>query len=160
MLDTLDTCGRRPKVWFEITTLLIPGRNDSDPEITRRSNGSGTTWAATCRCTSPPSIPTTRCSTFRATPPSTLTRARRIALADGLRFVYTGNVHDIDGAATFCPGCGAAVVVRDWYDIRRYELTGTGACRHCGTGLPGVFDGHAGTWGRRRLPVTPGQAAR
>ena len=95
-----------------------------------------------------------------AHPASTLARARRIALDGGLRFVYTGNVHDIDGGTTFCPGCGAAVIVRDRYDIRRYELTGTGACRHCGTGLPGVFDGDAGTWGRRRLPVTPGQAAR
>ena len=88
------------------------------------------------------------------TPPATLARAR-IAREAGLRFVYTGNVHDDgEGGTTYRPGCGAAVIVRAWYDIRRYELTGTGAGGHCGTALAGVYDGDVGHWGRRRLPVT------
>ena len=73
------------------------------------------------------------------TPPETLSRARRIAIGEGLRFVYTGNVHDPDGGTTTCPGCGAAVVIRDWYSMRHYALTDDGRCRACGTQLPGVL---------------------
>jgi pyruvate formate lyase activating enzyme len=87
------------------------------------------------------------------TPPATLTRARRIAIDEGLQFVYTGNVHDTEGGTTSCPGCGAAVVVRDWYAIRHYALTDDGRCRACGYRLPGIFDGPAEGWGPRRLPI-------
>jgi pyruvate formate lyase activating enzyme len=87
------------------------------------------------------------------TPPATLTRARRIGLEEGLRFVYTGNVHDADGDSTFCPGCGSAVVVRDWYAMRRYALTDDGCCRGCGEQIAGVYDGPAEQWGPRRLPI-------
>ena len=87
------------------------------------------------------------------TPATTLARARRIALGNGLRFVYTGNVHDRAGGTTFCPGCGDPVIVRDWYDLVRYRLDDQGRCRRCGTQLPGVYAGPAGRWGRRRLPV-------
>ncbi len=87
------------------------------------------------------------------TPPETLSRARRIALKNGVRFAYTGNVHDREGGTTFCPGCGEPVIVRDWYRIEHYALTDDGHCRHCGTRCPGVFDGPVGDWGPRRLPV-------
>ena len=88
------------------------------------------------------------------TPPTTLRRARDSARGNGLRFVYTGNVHDDEGGTTYCPGCGAAVVVRDWYVLRRYALTDDGRCESCGTAVPGVYDGPAGHWGARRLPLT------
>jgi len=87
------------------------------------------------------------------TPASTLSRARRIAREHGLRYVYTGNVHDPAGQTTDCPGCGRPVVVRDWYVLRDYQLTDQGACRHCGARPPGVYDGPAGTWGAKRLPI-------
>src|SRR5690606_37443242 len=139
-------------VWFEITTLLIPDHNDSDAEI-----------AAECAWLAEhlgPDVPL-HFSAFHPdfkmrdvppTPPETLRRARRIALDHGLRYVYTGNVHDQEGQTTTCPGCGEAVVVRDWYQMVRYDLTDRGACAHCGAQLPGVYDGPAGTWGSRRLP--------
>jgi pyruvate formate lyase activating enzyme len=88
------------------------------------------------------------------TPPATLTRARRIAQQHGPRFVYTGNVHDPDGGRTTCPGCGAAVIDRDWHAISRYELTHDGRCIRCGSVIPGRFDGPVGNWGRRRQPVS------
>ena len=88
------------------------------------------------------------------TPPATLSRARRIALDAGLRFVYTGNVHDPGGQTTTCPGCGAAAVVRDWYDLVSYAITDDGRCTSCGQAIPGVYEGPAGAWGRRRLPVS------
>jgi pyruvate formate lyase activating enzyme len=87
------------------------------------------------------------------TPPATLTRARDIGIAEGLRFVYTGNVHDTEGGTTTCPGCGAAIVVRDWYAMRHYALTDDGRCQACGRRLAGVYDGPVGHWGPRRLPI-------
>jgi pyruvate formate lyase activating enzyme len=87
------------------------------------------------------------------TPPQTLTRARAIAQTNGVRFAYTGNVHDRDGASTYCAGCGARVIERDWYSLGDYELDEEGCCVGCGTRLPGVFAGPPGGWGRRRLPV-------
>src|SRR5439155_25032182 len=86
------------------------------------------------------------------TPPETLTRARGIARANGVRHAYTGNVFDAHGQSTYCPGCGACGVDRDWYRIGAYGLDDDGRCTRCGTPLPGVFDGPAGTWGARRLP--------
>ena len=85
---------------------------------------------------------------------TTLRQARRIALGNGLRYVYTGNVHDPDDGTTHCPSCGQAVVVRDWYVIERYRLTDDGRCTSCGTAVPGRYDGPVGRWGARRLPVS------
>jgi len=155
VLDTLLCLRHQTEVWLEITTLLIPGRNDSDAEIAAEVG-----WVRDNLGTDVPLHftafhPDYKMRDVPPTPPATLARARRIARDAGLRFVYTGNVHDDgEGGTTYCPGCGAAVIVRDWYDIRRYEVSGIGACGHCGTALAGVYDGDAGHWGRRRLPVT------
>jgi len=88
-----------------------------------------------------------------ATPPSTLTRSRDIALQEGIHYVYTGNVHDRTGGTTFCPGCAKPVIVRDWHEILSYQLTPAGRCKHCDTQLPGRFERFEGAWGRRRVPV-------
>jgi pyruvate formate lyase activating enzyme len=88
------------------------------------------------------------------TPPATLQRARAIALRHGLRFVYTGNVHDAEGGRTHCPGCDAVVVERDWYRIDHYRLTDDGRCLRCGAALPGRFEGPVEHWGPRRVPVS------
>jgi pyruvate formate lyase activating enzyme len=90
------------------------------------------------------------------TPPATPTRAREIALRSGLRYVYTGNVRANEGGSTYCPGCGCAVSVRDWYRVLRYGLTEAGACVACGTLVAGVYDGPVGRWGARRLPLFVG----
>ena len=153
VLDTLVYLRHETDVWFEITTLLIPGRNDSDAEIAAE-----TAWIVAELGPDVPLHftafhPDYKMRDVPATPAATLSRARRIALEAGLRYVYTGNVHDAEGGTTRCPGCGDAVVVRDWHVIRRYALDGSGRCGRCGTQLPGVYDGAAGHWGRRRLPV-------
>ena len=88
-----------------------------------------------------------------ATPATTLRRARSIALAEGLRYVYTGNVHDESGGSTYCPSCGEALIVRDWYDIRGYHVTDAGACGHCGVRIPGRFQKFGKPFGPRRIPV-------
>jgi pyruvate formate lyase activating enzyme len=152
VLDTLEYL-KTTGVWFEVTTLLIPGHNDSDAEIAAESE-----WFAEHLGPDVPLHfsafhPDFKMRDVPRTPPARLRRARRSALDHGLRYVYTGNVHDPDGQTTTCPGCGEAVVVRDWYVINRYTVTDSGACRTCGTQLPGRFDGAVGTWGSRRLPV-------
>ncbi|HEX8758736.1 MAG TPA: AmmeMemoRadiSam system radical SAM enzyme, partial [Pseudonocardiaceae bacterium] len=154
VLDTLVYLRHATDAWVEITTLLIPGHNDSDAEIDAEC-----AWIARHLGNEVPLHFTAFHPDFKMrdvppTPPATLTRARGIAQQHGLRFVYTGNVHDPDGGRTTCPGCGAAVIDRDWYAIRRYELTDDGRCTRCRSTIPGRFDGPAGRWGTRRLPVS------
>ena len=153
VLDTLEYLHHETELWFELTTLLIPGLNDSDAELDAM-----TAWVVEHLG---PDVPM-HFSAFHPdfkmldrppTPPETLSRARRIALANGVRYAYTGNVHDTDGQSTWCPGCGIRVVERDWYEIDAYRLDDRGRCTECDAQLPGVFDGPDGGWGRRRQPV-------
>ena len=153
VLETLEYLVHDTDVWVETTTLLIPGHNDSDDELHRMSE-----WVVDHLGIDFPMHfsgfhPDYRMLDVAPTPKETLTRARRIAMEHGLRFVYTGNVHDAEGDATVCPSCGTTVVQRDWYELRAYRLSGDGHCRTCGAAIPGVFDGPPGEWGARRRPV-------
>ncbi len=157
VLDTLTYLKHETKVWFEITTLLIPGQNDSDEEI-----------SAMCRWIARelgPDVPL-HFSAFHpdfkmpdtpATPPSTLVRARDIARRLGLHHVYTGNVHHREGDTTYCPACEATLIERDWYEIRQYRLTPQGHCPDCGAVVAGRFADKAGDFGRRRVPIALGR---
>jgi pyruvate formate lyase activating enzyme len=153
VLETLEYLKRETDVWFEITNLLIPGLNDSDEEIEGM-----TSWVVERLGPDVPMHFTAFHPDYRMldrppTPPSTLTRARTIALANGVRYPYTGNVHDREGGSTYCHGCGTRVIERDWYSLGDYLLGADGCCEACGTQVPGVFAGPPGTWGPRRLPV-------
>jgi pyruvate formate lyase activating enzyme len=153
VLDTLAYLRHETGVWLEITTLLIPGRNDSAEEIDAE-----TRWIARELGPDVPVHftafhPDYKMRDVAPTPPVTLRKARDIALGNGLHFVYTGNLHDPEGGTTYCPGCGASLVVRDWYDVLRYHLGPDGCCRSCGERLSGLFAAEVGHWGRRRLPV-------
>jgi pyruvate formate lyase activating enzyme len=77
-------------------------------------------------------------------PPQTLRTARRIAMNAGLRYVYTGNIHDPAGQATYCHACGDVLVGRDWYDITAWRLSADGRCTNCDTRCRGVFEVIAG----------------
>jgi pyruvate formate lyase activating enzyme len=88
-----------------------------------------------------------------ATPPSTLKQARRIAMEAGIRYVYTGNIHDPAGQSTYCHSCGATLIGRDWYELTAWKLSADGRCVQCGTPCAGVFDGAHGRWGRRRQSI-------
>jgi pyruvate formate lyase activating enzyme len=153
VLDTLVYLKHDTDVWLEITTLLIPDRNDSDAEIAAESAWIRDNLGVDVPVHFTAFHPDYKMLDTPRTPASTLTRARGIATAEGLRYVYTGNVHDPAGGSTTCPGCGDAVVVRDCYSMRRYALTDDGRCRACGTQLAGVYAGPVGRWGPRRLPV-------
>ncbi len=153
VLETLQYLVHETSAWVELTTLLIPGLNDTDDELDQLSS-----WVVAQLGADVPMHFTAFHPDFKMrdrppTPPATLTRARRIALDNGVHFAYTGNVHDADGGTTTCPGCAMPVVVRDWYRISEYHLDEEGRCRRCRTRLPGIFDGPVEHWGGRRLPV-------
>jgi pyruvate formate lyase activating enzyme len=153
VLETLEYVTHETSVWLEITTLLIPGENDSDSELDAL-----TRWVAKKLGPDVPLHftafhPDWKMREVPPTPPATLTRARQIALGNGLRYVYTGNVHDAEGGSTYCHGCGARVIERDWYQLGEWQLDATGRCTECATQIPGVFVAKPGHWGSRRLPV-------
>ncbi|HVF15676.1 MAG TPA: AmmeMemoRadiSam system radical SAM enzyme [Steroidobacteraceae bacterium] len=153
VLETLEFLKNETNVWFEITTLLIPGENDSDSELEQMTQWISDKLGPDVPLHFTAFHPDWKMRDIPPTPPATLTRARAIALRNGLRYVYTGNVHDSEGSSTYCPQCNARVIERDWYDIGEWKLDTTGACLSCGTQIPGVFAGAAGSWGRKRLPV-------
>jgi len=155
VLDTLRYLKHETDTWLEVTTLLIPGHNDSEAEV-----------EALCRFMVEqlgPEVPL-HFSAFHPdfkmrevppTPPATLSRARQQALAAGLKHVYTGNVHDKLGQSTYCAGCGQVLIERDWYQLGAWRLD-DGRCRGCGHGLAGRFEAKPGTWGSRRMRVPLG----
>lgn len=153
VLETLIWLKKESNVWFEITTLLIPGANDSDEELKNECH-----WILQNLGDQVPVHFTAFHPDFRmmdrpATPASTLKRARDIALAAGLKYVYVGNVDDVKAQSTYCANCHKLLIERSWYDIGKYEIVDS-ACRYCKHKIPGVFGKEKGSWGRRRLPVS------
>ena len=153
VLETIEYLVKETKVWTELTTLVIPGHNDSEKELGQLSE-----WVAQKLG---PDVPL-HFSAFHpdfkmlgvpATPPETLTRARRQAMQAGLRYVYTGNLHDLEGDTTFCHECQTKLVIRDWYEVLEYQVTPEGKCPKCATPVAGSYDATPGEWGRRRQPV-------
>lgn len=153
VLDTLVYLKHETDVWFEITTLLIPGENDSEGELEEMTQwvvehvGADVPWHFTAF------HPDWKMMDKPPTPPATLTRARRIAIKNGVRYAYTGNVHDEAGGSTYCHQCGEKLIGRDWYLITAWNLTTDGRCRRCGSPPAGLFEARPGAWGARRLPV-------
>ena len=153
VLDTLAYLKQETNVWFEITTLLIPGENDSPAEIEALSHWVKEELGPDIPLHFTAFHPDWKMLDKPATPASTLGLARRIARDAGLRYVFTGNTHDEEGQSTYCHSCEARLIGRDWYDLTLWNLTGDGRCDACGTPCAGVFEGPPGTWGRRRHPL-------
>jgi pyruvate formate lyase activating enzyme len=152
VLETLEYLVRETDVWVEVTTLLIPGLNDGDEELDGL-----TRWIADHLGPSVPLHftafhPDWKLRDRPPTPASTLSRARAIGLANGLRYVYTGNVHDRRGQSTYCHACGSLLIERDWYELGAWNLV-DGCCTSCGEPCAGVFEERPGRWGARRVPV-------
>ena len=155
VLDTLLFLRRETDVWIEVTTLLIPGENDSREELDRASDwfaanlGMEVPWHFTAF------HPDFRMLDTPPTPPATLARAREIARSKGLKHVYTGNLHDRVGGSTWCPSCGALLIERNGYELGAYNLDGN-RCKACGCEIAGRFDPGPGRWGGGRRPVRVG----
>ena len=153
VLETLVYLARETDVWLEVTTLLIPGHNDSEAEVARLSEWMVGHLGAHVPLHFSAFHPDFRMLDVAPTPAATLRRARAQALAAGLKHVYVGNVHDAEGDTTFCARCGAALIRRDWYEVLEYRLGPDGRCPVCRTALPGRFATRAGSFGRRRVQV-------
>jgi len=156
VLDTLKYLKHETSVWFEITTLLIPGHNDSDDELRELSRWIVTELGPDVPLHFSAFHPDYKMMDVPPTPVATLSRARRIALGAGLRYVYTGNVHDTTGGTTYCPNCATPLIVRDWYEIPDYQLSDDGTCPQCGETVAGVFNHFTGAFGHHRMPVRLG----
>lgn len=153
VLETLLYLQQETPVWLELTTLLIPDENDSDSELEAM-----TQWVVENLGPHVPMHftafhPDWKMLNKPSTPSSTLNRARQIALKNGVRYAYTGNVHDKTGASTYCHHCGQRLIGRDWYILSDWHLTPSGQCKQCGTPCAGLFEAQPGQWGAQRLPV-------
>ncbi|MDD5248554.1 MAG: AmmeMemoRadiSam system radical SAM enzyme [Rhodocyclaceae bacterium] len=153
VLDCIALVHHETDCWIELTTLVIPGHNDSDHEL-----GELAKWVASELGPDVPLHfsafhPDWKMRDIPATPHATLRRARKIALDAGLHYVYTGNIHDHAGDATHCPQCDNLVIERDWYEILRYDLDAAGHCQHCGAALAGRFGKFGTPFGARRQPI-------
>ncbi|MFH0984888.1 MAG: AmmeMemoRadiSam system radical SAM enzyme [Candidatus Omnitrophota bacterium] len=153
VLETLLYLKKETRVWLEITTLLIPGLNDSGKELQAL-----TSWIVENLGPDVPLHftafhPAHKLPELPSTPASTLQKAREIALANGIHYCYTGNVENPEGETTFCHACGKKLIGRDGYEITLWNLKENGACGSCGAACAGVFETKPGTWGARRQPV-------
>jgi len=159
VLDTLVYLAKETRVWTEITTLLIPGKNDSDAELRAMTKWIRQNLGADVPLHFTAFHPDWKMTDVQATPAATLNRAREIAQLAGLNYVYTGNVHDAAGGSTYCPACEKVVIERDWYRIGAYKVSEGGACAHCGAAIAGRFGRFEKPFGPRRIPVRIAQAA-
>ncbi len=153
VLETLEYLKHETHVWFELTTLLIPGYNDADKELEEMTQWVVHKLGADVPMHFTAFHPDWKMMDVPPTPPATLTRAREIAIKNGVRYAYTGNVHDEAGGSTYCHHCGNQLIGRDWYVLTAWNLDEQGRCRACGTACAGVFEARPGAWGARRMPV-------
>jgi pyruvate formate lyase activating enzyme len=153
ILETLKYLKHETDVWFELTTLLIPGENDSEVELEEM-----TQWVVKNLGTDVPMHfsafhPDWKMMDTPATPFSTLSMARKVALKNGVRYAYTGNVHDFEGQSTYCHNCGEVLIGRDWHQLSTWSLSEDNHCQKCGSSVAGIFDGLPGVWGQKRRRV-------
>jgi len=153
VLETLQYIKHETDTWLEITTLLIPGENDSTEELDAL-----TQWVVEELGPDVPLHfsafhPDYKMRDIPPTPSATLTRARRIAIKNGVRYAYTGNVHDGDGGSSYCHECHRKLIGRNWYNLSEWNLTEDGRCRFCGAECAGHFLAAPGSWGAKRQPV-------
>jgi pyruvate formate lyase activating enzyme len=149
VLETLVYVKHETQVWLEITTLLIPGLNDSEAELEQMTQwvvenlGPDVPWHFTAF------HPDWQMPDVPPTPSKTLSRARAIAMKNGVRYAFTGNVHDPAGQATYCHNCQEPLIGRDGFEITAWHLNADGNCDKCHTRCAGMFNGPPGTWASR-----------
>jgi pyruvate formate lyase activating enzyme len=153
VLDTLLYVKQGTDTWLEITTLLIPGENDSSQQV-----GALSEWVAERLGPDVPLHftafhPDWKMRNISATPAATLRRARDIARSAGLRYVYTGNIRDEAGQSTYCHSCGACLIGRDGYTITSWGLEAAGHCASCSEMCAGAFEPDPDSWGPRCAPL-------
>jgi len=153
VLDTLKYIQHETDCWLETTTLIVPGKNDSEKELTEMCE-----WVVENLGVDMPMHfsafhPDFKMMDIPSTSPATLTMARDIAMKAGVRYAYVGNVHDKAADSTWCHHCGELLIERDWYELGKWNINERSECASCGTKVAGVFETEPGDWGAKRLPV-------
>jgi len=151
--ETLQYIKHETDCWLETTTLIIPGENDSEKELTQMCE-----WLVEHLGSDVPMHfsafhPDFKMLSTPSAPAATLTLARDIAIKAGVHYAYVGNVHNRDGDSTWCPQCGELLIERDWYELGQWHLDANGNCQSCGAKIAGVFEAHPGNWGAKRQPI-------
>jgi len=154
VLETLKYIKQETNVWLEITTLLIPGENDSEKELQEM-----TQWVVENLGSNVPMHfsafhPDWKMRDIPSTPTATLLKARSIAIKNGVNYAYIGNAHNKTADSTYCHHCGELLIGRDWYQLSEWNLDSNGACLNCQTKCAGKFDEKPGNWGAKRQVVT------
>jgi pyruvate formate lyase activating enzyme len=153
VLDTLKYIKHETSTWLELTTLIIPGENDSQAELEAM-----TQWVVE---NLGPDVPM-HFSAFHPdwkmldkspTPVKSLLLARQIALNNGVHYAYIGNAHDKSADSTYCHSCGELLIGRDWYELSEWNLDNSGHCRFCSTPCAGIFRPQPGKWGTKSQRV-------
>jgi len=152
VLETLVWLKTETNVWIELTNLVIPGKNDDEAELNKLSQWVCENLGKDVPIHFSAFHPDFKMRDRSRTPASTLAKARKIAKQNGLRYVYSGNVHDLAGDATICPDCGEVLIQRDWYKLLSWNLDGD-KCANCGCVIAGVFEKEPGDWGAKRAPL-------
>ena len=152
VLDTLKYLKHETNVWFEITTLLIPGENDSDVELNEMCRWIIENLGIDVPIHFTAFHPDWKMLNHPSTPATTLMRARKIARRYGIRYAYTGNIHDSKGGSTECHHCHQLLIERDWYELGEWHLHNS-CCEYCGVPVSGIFESLPGEWGRKRIPI-------
>jgi pyruvate formate lyase activating enzyme len=153
VLDTLKYIKHETSTWLELTTLIIPGENDSQAELEAM-----TQWVVENLGSDVPMHfsafhPDWKMRDKSPTPVRSLLLARQIALKNGVHYAYIGNAHDKSADSTYCHGCGKLLIGRDWYELSEWNLDDSGHCRFCSTRCAGVFRPQPGKWGTKSQRV-------
>ncbi len=154
VLETLKYIKSETNVWLEITTLIIPGENDSQAELEKMSQWIFENLGPDVPLHLTAFHPDWKMMNTPATPKSTLIKARSIAREAGLHYVYTGNVHDKESQSTYCSQCQELLIGRDWYELSEWNLDRNGSCHNCGSSCAGVFEHSHGVWGAQRKSIS------
>ncbi|MGH8556829.1 MAG: AmmeMemoRadiSam system radical SAM enzyme [Methylococcales bacterium] len=153
VLDTLEYIRNETDVWLEITTLLIPDENDSSRELDEMTRWIFDHLGPDVPLHFSAFHPDWKMRDKNRTPMETLLRARTIAIENGIRYVYVGNVHNKEAGGTYCSHCGELLIGRDWYRLSEWNLDPAGRCKVCATRCAGIFEGRAGNWGPKHVVV-------
>ncbi len=138
VLETLDYVANQTQTWLEVTTLLIPGANDSNSEIEAMTKWLVGNLGPHVPLHFSAFHPAYELSGIQSTPAATLLRARDIAKKNGIHHVYTGNILESKTQATYCSECKKIVIERDGFRTQSVFLT-DGKCHHCQAPLAGIF---------------------
>lgn len=149
VLDTLEYLVHETRVWTEITTLLIPGKNDTPDELHALTKWIVNNLGSDIPLHFSAFHPDYRLRQLPPTSHQSLKQAREIAMKNGLNYVYLGNVRDQENTATYCSHCGKTLISRTAYELKEWQIDEAGCCSYCGSKIPGVFEDQPGSWGNR-----------